>query len=149
MMLSELIAQSRIRCDVEVAGWKEAVHLLAAMVAEDLALDVEAVKDALVAREKLGTTAIGNGVGLPHAKLEGIDRPVGALLLLREPLSTNTPDGVQVDLFICFLSPTVGSDFASLARIVRSLRDDAFLRELRAQTTPEAIHALLSTRQVA
>lgn len=143
MILSELFPETRIRCGVELSGWKEAIHLLARILAEDLGLDAEPLKEALSAREKLGITAIGNGVGLPHAKSLEVGSPVGAIIQLRDPLTTATPDDVPVDLFICYMSPTVGADLAPLAQLVRHLRDEMFLRDLRAAKSPAAVHSLL------
>lgn len=149
MILGEFISEQRIRCDVRVSGWKETVHLLAEILAEDLGVGAAILKEALVARERLGMTTIGKGVGMPHAKSAAVLAPVGAFVQLREPLSTPTPDEIPVDLFVCYLSPTVDADLAPLANVVRQMRDEVFLRALRSSQTPAAIHALLSRRNIA
>lgn len=144
MILSELIPQNRILCDVAVSEWRDAVRLLARLIAEDTGLEFEPVKDALAAREKLGLTAIGKGVGFPHARLEAMASPTGAFIRLATPLDTGTPDDVPVDIFVCYMSRTVGAELAPLSGLVKHMRDEAFLRSLRTAAGPAEVHALLS-----
>lgn len=86
----------------------------------------------LVAREKLGSTAIGKGIALPHGKTECLPSPVAAAAVLRSPANFNTPDGVEVDVVIAFLSPDgPPKDLGRIADIVRELRSDEVRLALR------------------
>lgn len=63
------------------------------------------VFNSLIEREKLGSTGIGFGVAIPHARIEGIHKPIGALLQLRQPISFDAPDEEGVDLLFGLLMP--------------------------------------------
>lgn len=138
-----LINPARIRVKVVVENRREAIAMLSALIAEDTGAAVEALNEALSAREKLGSTAIGNGVALPHATSEAVSEPVAAMLVLEEPLACSTPDDVPVSVFIGFLAPSGGRDLGTLAHIVKRLRDDGVLRALRSARTPQEAHAAL------
>lgn len=143
MTLSQLIAEPRIRTRVEIASLGDAVQLLTRLIADDSGIDPEPLHKALMAREKLGSTAIGKGVALPHAKAATVSRPVAAMILLNEPLACNTPDDGPIDLFIAFLAPIESGDLAPLAQIVKMLRDETVLRKLRAAASPSEAFAAL------
>lgn len=117
--------------------------MLSALIADEAGIAAEPLTEALNAREKLGSTAIGNGVALPHATTDAVSEPVAAMLLLDEPLACSTPDDVPVDVFIGFLAPSGGRDLGTLANIVKRLRDDGVLRALRTAQTAQEAHAAL------
>ncbi|WP_418884969.1 PTS sugar transporter subunit IIA [Aurantimonas endophytica] len=114
---------------------------MAEILANDLGIDARTLKETLFARERLGITAIGKGAVMPHAKSDAVLAPIGAFVQLAEPLLTSTSDHIPVDLFVCNLSPTVDADLVLLADLVREMRDEAFLRALRAAPIPAATHA--------
>jgi nitrogen PTS system EIIA component len=72
-------------------------------------LDGQAVFQAIIRREALGPTALGDGVALPHAQISGLDRPVCLLAQLARPLDFDSPDGRKVDLVAFLLSPETDS----------------------------------------
>lgn len=141
--------QSRESGGDEVASDRQAIQLLAELMAENLGIDAAPLKEALFAREKLGSTVIGNGVGLPHAQSDAVQAPVAAVIFLKEPLACAAPDDIPVDIFIGFLAPTGGSDLGLLAKVVRQLRDDTLLDELRKASAPKAAFAALKSRGLA
>jgi len=102
--------------------------------------------DALQDRESLGPTGVGHGVALPHARLDGIDHVVGAFLRLEKPLDFDSVDRQPVDLVFALFAPREsGVDhLKALARVSRTLRDEAFCAKLRANSDPAALHAMLT-----
>jgi PTS system nitrogen regulatory IIA component len=105
MDMTTLLSASRIACKPDVSSKKRAFEQLANMLAIDQPnLVAEAIFDALTNREKLGSTAIGNGVAIPHACMS-INQPCGALLLLEDGVTMDTPDKKPVQLFMAILVP--------------------------------------------
>jgi len=89
--------------------------------------------DALMAREKLGSTAIGQGVGIPHAKSDYIKKLVSAFGLSRKGVNFDSLDGEPVYIFFLLLAPagSAGPHLKALARISRLLKDKYFRDSLR------------------
>ncbi len=145
MMLGDYLAASRILIGLEAASKSDFIVALSAAIAADLGYDPAPLADALLAREKLGSTAIGRGVALPHAKATILAAPVAAAAILKPPLLLNSaPDDTPIDLVIAFLSPSEGGDLPILSQTVRHLRDERWLDELRNAATPAAFLARAS-----
>lgn len=129
------------------ADSKQAVFKsLAARFAGAYWLDDATVLEGLEERERLGSTGFGRRVAIPHARIDGIDGPVAALLKLDSPVEFNAADGMPVDLVIGLLSPTnagVGHLHA-LAAISRLVRDDAVYDALIRAADSEALFATLT-----
>lgn len=105
MDMTTLLSPERIACLLEVSSKKRAFEQLAAMLASGQStLDAEAIFHALTNREKLGSTAIGNGVAIPHAGMS-VYQPRGALLLLEDGIKMDAPDKKPVQLFMAILVP--------------------------------------------
>ncbi|QLQ30857.1 MAG: PTS sugar transporter subunit IIA [Candidatus Thiothrix singaporensis] len=106
MDIAALLSPERIRCETEVSSKKRAFELLSALLATGSeGLDADAIFDALINREKLGSTTIGNGVAIPHACLP-ISQAIGALLLLEDGIKMDAPDKKPVQLFLAILAPS-------------------------------------------
>lgn len=102
---------------------------------------------AAIERERLGSTGVGNGVALPHARIEGMDRVVAAFVQLSEPLEFDAIDGRPVDL-VCFLlapAESGGAHLRALARVARLLRRAELRQALRSAPNSEAMYTLLTT----
>jgi nitrogen PTS system EIIA component len=100
-----------------------------------LALNVQhdVVFDALLKREELGSTGVGNGVAIPHVRLEQVKNPFGILVRLREPIDFNAVDGQRVDLvcLVLLAKENEAVQLTALASIARRLRTPKVLQELR------------------
>ncbi|KAA5611341.1 PTS sugar transporter subunit IIA [Rhodovastum atsumiense] len=95
-------------------------------------LSAPVVAAALAAREALGSTGVGAGIALPHARLEGVPGPVGFLVRLDRPLDYDAVDGRPVDLLVLLLSPPEDNGhLQALAAVSRRLRDPAAAAALR------------------
>ncbi len=119
---------------------------LAALFAHAYALDADEVLDALEEREKLGSTGFGRGVALPHARMEGLHRPVAALIRLCNAVCYNSADGLPVDLVIGLVSPANAgaTHLHALAEISRLLRDEETRDALARAEDEEQLYALLT-----
>lgn len=101
--------------------------------------------DALLERERLGTTGIGHGIAIPHAKLDEIDRVVGLFARLDQPVDFESLDDQPSDLIFLLLAPD-SADTASLkalARISRVLRQPSTRERLRQEPDRRTVYRML------
>lgn len=121
---------------------EELADLLAAHHSE---LDKKKVLDVLMEREKISTTAIGEGVAIPHGKLASVDRVVGAFARSPEGVDFASLDGGPTHLFFALIAPenAAADHLKALARISRLLKDEAFRRRLMAGQSAEELFAII------
>jgi nitrogen PTS system EIIA component len=107
--------------------------------------DQEEIIRAILKRELLGSTGIGRGVAIPHAKHGSVDKPVGTLAVSPAGVAFESLDGEPVYIFVLLISPMdrPGEHLRALENVSRCLRDDDFIRSLRAAHSREEISALL------
>lgn len=132
--------------DLDVAGKPALLQALAQRAAERLGRNEQDVAAALAARERLGTTALGRGVALPHARLAGADPPLMLFARLRRPIDYEARDDEPVDLVFAVLWPEEAAEgfLPALSGLCRSLREPAFLLGLRRATSPADVMAVLA-----
>lgn len=129
------------------AGNKAAIlEALAERFGAAYRLDPTVVLEALEEREKLGSTGFGRGVAIPHARIEGINRPVTVFLRLAAPVEFDSADDLPVELVFGLLSPANAgaTHLHALAEISRLMRDEALQEALLGADTTEALYALLT-----
>lgn len=145
MRITALLSPERIVCAADVSSRKRAFEYLAEMLAQAHPnLNTATVLEALTNREKLGSTAVGNGVSLPHACLP-ITQTIGALLCLKEGIKMDTPDKKPVQLFMAILVPeNAAAEFTPfITELTNVLLNKTVLEGLQQQTDAEAILAYL------
>ena len=133
MTLTDLVAPNAIIPALKVNSKKQAIQELAARAAELTGQSERAILEILLQREKLGSTAVGNGVAIPHGKLPKLGRLFGLFARLERPIDFEALDGQPVDLIFLLLAPeAAGADhLKALARVARLLRDPEIARKLR------------------
>jgi PTS system fructose-specific IIA component/PTS system nitrogen regulatory IIA component len=111
------------------------------------AADVDEIVKAVLRREQLGTTGIGRNIAIPHSRHPAVDRLIGTLALSRDGLPFDSLDGEPVYVFVLLVSPQdrPGDHLRALEAVVRTMRNDEFVRQLRACQTREEIWALLES----
>ena len=107
--------------------------------------DLEDIIRAILKREFLGSTGIGRGVAIPHTKHNSVERLIGTVAISSKGIAFDSLDGEPVHVFVLLISPQdrPGDHLRALENVSRSLRDDSFVRSLRAAQTREEITALL------
>ncbi len=146
MELADLIARDAILPAVKAASKKQLFQEIATRAREAYALEPRLVVEGLVAREKLGSTAMGGGVAIPHARLAGLKSIIGLFARLEKPVDFEAADGQGVDLVFVLLAPEEsGADhLRALARVSRLLRDSDLRRKLRETSESPALYALIT-----
>lgn len=102
--IGDFLDDERVVVDLDVGSRKRLFEEMAQLTARD-GVDSDSVLHALMQREKLGCTAIGHGIALPHCRIEGFAEPVVAIARLKNELGYDAPDGAPVWLAVCLLVP--------------------------------------------
>ena len=146
MTITDLVAPEAILPALKVNSKKQALQELAARAAALTGQNERAVFEVLLQREKLGTTAVGYGVAIPHGKLPKLEKLFGLFARLERPIDFEAMDGQPVDLVFLLLAPEgAGADhLKALARIARLLRDQDVAKKLRASRDAQAIYSVLA-----
>lgn len=146
MKLSEILSPSCVRLDADASSKKRVLESASEMLAEmDGNLSPRQVFDCLIAREKLGSTGLGHGVAIPHGRLAGLDKTIGAFLKVPKGVDFDAPDNEPVDLVFALLVPEESTEehleiLANLAKYfnARKSRD-----ALRSEESPQRARELL------
>lgn len=149
MTLTDIVAPAAIIPALKVNGKKQALQELAARAAELTGQSERAIFEILLQREKLGSTAVGNGIAIPHGKLPKLGRLFGLFARLERPIDFEALDSQPVDLIFLLLAPeAAGADhLKALARVARMLRDPETARKLRESSDTDSLYAVLAMPQ--
>lgn len=149
MPLIDFLTAQAVMPALKTKSKKQTLHELAARAAELSGCDERQIFDTLLQRERLGSTAVGSGVAIPHGKLANLNRLIGVFARLERPIDFESLDGQPVDLVFLLLAPEgAGADhLKALARIARLLRDEKVAEELRAAPDDSTtIYAVLTAQ---
>jgi PTS system nitrogen regulatory IIA component len=146
MALLEFLSPDAVAPALRVNGKKQALLELSAHAARLTGLDERTIFEALLQRERLGSTGIGDGIAIPHGKLPRLDRLFGFVARLDKPIDFEALDGQPVDLLFLLLAPEgAGADhLKALARIARVLRSPGVIERLRMTRDADALYAVLT-----
>ncbi|HVV62009.1 MAG TPA: PTS IIA-like nitrogen regulatory protein PtsN [Pseudolabrys sp.] len=146
MTLTDLVAPKAIIPALKVKNKKQAIQEISAKAAELTGQSERAILEILLQREKLGSTAVGNGVAIPHGKLPKLTQLFGLFARLEKPIDFEALDNQPVDLIFLLLAPeNAGADhLKALARVARLLRDAEIARKLRESGDAEALYSVLA-----
>lgn len=139
MLNANLISESRIGCGLEIASKKRLIETLAELLASaHPRLSTEGVFERLLERERLGSTGLGHGIALPHARMRDIGEPIGAFVRIPTGIDYDASDGEPVDLAFALLVPEEANEehLRLLARLATLFSDPlrrARLREADSQ----------------
>lgn len=145
--LGDIFSLDRICCGADASSKKKTLEMLSDLMASAHgAPDSRAVADRLLAREKLGSTALGHGVAIPHGRCANLSSAVAAFIKLREGVDFDAPDGEPVDLVVGLLVPEECTDghLQLLALLAELFSQRAVRDKLRSQISPADLLQILS-----
>lgn len=162
MQIRDILVPERTQASLALASKKRVLEHAATLIERTLAtahspdtlpaVTMTAVFDALLSRERLGSTALGEGVAVPHCRLPGSKQTVGVLLQLAEGIDFDAPDGKPVDLLFVLVVPAEATDehLRMLAHLAGLFNEPVFREGLRgARSSAELFDAALSLEQSA
>jgi len=146
MTLTDLLSPAAVISPLRANGKKQALQELAQHAATLTGLPDREIFEALLQRERLGSTGIGEGIAIPHGRMPGIERLVGLFASTERPIDFDALDGQPVDIIFVLIAPEgAGADhLKALARVARVLRNQAVLEQVRKIRDPAMIYAVLA-----
>jgi PTS system nitrogen regulatory IIA component len=149
MNLGDFLAGDAVAFDLKVADKARLLRELADRAAARLKLDPKQLAVDLEHRETLGSTGIGNGVALPHARIQGLKAPFGYFAKLKRPIEYDSIDDKPVDLVFLLLTPMGAQTehLNALAAIARRMREPQRLQALRDAASPQMLYRAITTER--
>ena len=146
MEFSNLLKPEAIRIFSSVSSKKRLLHDIAGIAEACYQTDYSQTVEALIERESLGPTGVGGGIALPHARLEQLDKVVGAFVLLESPVEFNAIDKQPVDIVFGLFAPkSAGVEhLKALALVSRTLREQSIVAKLRSNPQPSTLYTILT-----
>ena len=147
MKISEILAPERVACGIDCRSKKAALETVSELIAgADDGLKAGEVFDSLFARERLGSTGLGEGVALPHGRRRSGARTIGAFVRLQSPVDFDAIDRRPVDLLFALLVPEACTNehLQILAKLAERFSDQDFLAKVRAAASSAEIYELLT-----
>jgi nitrogen PTS system EIIA component len=149
--LQSILSPALTRCGVPGGSKKRILETIAKLVAEHYPfLDENAIFNNLVCRERLGSTGIGQGIAIPHCRLENCDRVIGALITLEQKIPFDAIDNEPVDLLFVLIVPqeATSEHLDLLSQLAEKFNDRGYCEKLRACPTDEALYELASGKKI-
>jgi nitrogen PTS system EIIA component len=146
------LQEERIGCNSEAASKKRVLELLGQRLAESVPeLTQDLVFDALLERERLGSTGLGKGIALPHARMAEVTQAMGAFIKLDQGIDFDAIDGEPVDLAFAMLVPEEATDdhLQLLSKLATMFIDSAFCNALRKAENDQDLYRLIRQREAA
>lgn len=147
MTLGDIIDLECIVCDKEIASKKRALEMVSELLANQYPyLKAIDIFNSLLTREKLGSTAMGKGVAIPHARIPEASKAMGAFIKIPQGIDFDSPDHQAVDIIFALLVPEhfTNEHLQLLASIARVFSDEDLCDRIRNSHTRIELHQILS-----
>lgn len=134
MQLEDILTIGRCISGLEGVSKKRALTKVSELIAQQIdEMDANSIFEALISREELGSTGLGNGIAIPHCRVPTCQDIVGALVTLKEPIDFDAIDGKPVDLLFVLIVPEQKTDehLQTLATLAELFHDEDFCYTLR------------------
>jgi nitrogen PTS system EIIA component len=141
MKISDFLSPADVALDVRESDKARLLQQLSSQAAAKVGLSANEVCTQIIKREELGSTGVGNGVALPHARLRGLSTPFGLFARLRHGIDFEAIDSQPVNIVFLLLLPdgTGASQLNALASVARALRDPETLQRIRSAADRDSL----------
>ncbi len=145
-LLRSILTVDNVLLDFNADGRAEIFGAVAQRWHENNGLDEAEVIAGLNMREELGSTGLGHGLAIPHARVKALDKPLAAFARLKQPIDFDAPDAVPVGDFFVLTVPSHATEMhlQILAEVAEKMSNSGFRNELRAANTAEEVVRLFS-----
>ena len=147
MDLGDLLAPEGVIASLKAKSKKQALQELAQRASDISGIEQRDIFDALLQRERLGSTGFGRGIAIPHVKFRALKSIICVFARIETPIDFEAPDNEPVDLVFLLLAPehASGDHLKALARISRLVRDPAMLERLRTAPDTKSLRDVLTS----
>lgn len=146
-LIAPLIRPQNVVVDLDAASKKRLFELVGKLFEASEGVSANEVFDSLFSREKLGSTALGYGIAIPHGRIKGLKDTACACVRLKAPIDFDAPDNLPVDLVFVLLAPATATDLhlQILGELAQMLSDAAFREKLRHAADAAELYKLIQT----
>lgn len=145
-LIAQLLPESNIIIDLDVTSKKRVFEQVGLLFENTLHIARSQVFDSLFAREKLGSTGLGQGVAIPHGRIKGLREAAAALVRMKEAIPFDAPDGLPVSIACVLLVPEKATDqhLLILSELAQMFSNKNFREKLLHSRDAKEIHQLIS-----
>jgi PTS system nitrogen regulatory IIA component len=145
-LITQLLPESNIIIDLDVTSKKRVFEQVGLLFENKLHIARSQVFDSLFAREKLGSTGLGQGVAIPHGRIKGLREAAAALVRMKEAIPFDAPDGQPVNIACVLLVPEKATDqhLMILSELAQMFSNKNFREKLLHSQDVKEIHQLIS-----
>jgi len=143
LTIDNILAPELTLCQAPASSKKRVLESIAERIHfQDETLSETDIFNNLVSRERLGSTGIGQGIAIPHCRLDGLDRVIGVLMTLSEPVDFDAIDNQPVDLVFALVVPkeATSEHLELLSQLAEKFNDDNFCQQLRQCTDTDSLY---------
>ena len=147
--LSHLLPPENILLDFQATSKKRVFEHIGLLFENNQGIGQRVVFDSLLARERLGSTGLGQGIAIPHGRIEGLRAPQGAFIRLASPVPFESPDGLPVSMLFALLVPEQAAEqhLQILAELAGLFSDRARREALQAAASIDEVCAVFACRE--
>lgn len=144
-LISKLLKPANVLLGLEAGSKKRLFELAGQALQSTEKVPASEVFESLFSREKLGSTALGHGIAIPHGRIKGLDETACAFVRMKEPIDFDAPDSLPVDLLFILLAPAAASDLhlQILAELAQMFSEKEMREKLRAAPDTETLYNLI------
>lgn len=148
-LISPLLPASNIMLDLDVSSKKRVFEQVGLLFENNHSIARSVVFDSLFAREKLGSTGLGQGIAIPHGRIKGLKDAIGAIVRMKQPIPFDAPDGQNVNLIFVLLVPDRATDLhlQILSELAQMFSDKPFRERLLSAQDAAQLHQLVAEWQ--
>jgi PTS system nitrogen regulatory IIA component len=148
-LLPRILPVSNIVLDLSVTSKKRAFEQASLLFENNDGMERASVYESLFARERLGSTALGGGIAVPHGRVKGIKHAAAAFFRLAQPIAFDAPDRIPVNQLLFLIAPEAETQqhLDILAEVAQRLSDPALRARLATEVDPIVVHQLLTAGQ--
>jgi len=149
MAISALLSPQKIFIDTDVSSKKKLLELIANIAADQTQLSESIIYTNLLNRERLGSTGLGQGFAVPHARLPDLEKTVGCFFRLKQPVNFESPDNLPVDLVFTIIIPQEATEehLLILSSLARIFSDADICQAIREATSKEEIQSIIQSAE--
>ena len=148
-LIAKLLPEANVLIDLDVSSKKRVFEQVGLLFENNNSVARSEVFDSLFAREKLGSTGLGQGIAIPHGRIRGLKEAMGALVRMRQPIPFDAPDAQNVSLIFVLLVPDRATDMhlQILSELAQMFSERPFREQLLAAPTAADLHRLITQWQ--
>ena len=148
-LIAKLLPEANVLIDLDVSSKKRVFEQVGLLFENNNSVARSEVFDSLFAREKLGSTGLGQGIAIPHGRIRGLKEAIGAVVRMRHPIPFDAPDAQNVSIIFVLLVPDRATDMhlQILSELAQMFSEKPFREQLLAAPTAAELHRLITQWQ--